>query len=289
MISFYVAMYIVLIMILLMCMITVILYVFKKSKINIKKIEPFSNYKKDKIYVDNIYNNKKDSIHTSDLDTIHDINLKKQQYISGSGSYEIKVGDTDKKNTLLKYYKNTDTPKGEVHIGNSDKDLDLSSKKIHFEKPVGIEKNTHFNNVNFKNKVVLNNNINLKCTRNIPKICFGTTEIENCLTEDDIKTLLSYSDDTAKFIESIQLLRGVYVSNNEDADCDNTKNSNSSENGIIIPEKTVIDRLGNWVKDNVEFDSTIHESKVPLHQFKRYDGTLDMGKLTKSDYWVTPG
>lgn len=220
------------------------------------RIEPFSVYKKNKIYVDKLYNkhnNGNKQIRLKDVDITGKINLKKTQP-NLNPDLRIQVGTENQRNVLLKYTEDTDTNFGEVHIGTNDKNLEFPSKEVRFTKPVNIHKDVQFNRVNFKDKLVFNDNLKLECTRNMPKICFGNTNDENCVTEDDIKTLLfydsckkSYIDIDHEFKESVELLRGVYMPDAKSTECGTSKTSGITKNGDVVSEETVIRKVHDWV------------------------------------------
>ena len=221
-----------------------------------QSIEHFMTYRGRRINVNNIHAHTNDEIKVSHINTSKSINL---QPISTNPTPKLKLYDSDNNTMkqLLSYEKNPTSGKNEVHIGAKDQNLILKSNKVKFNKPVKIHKGASFNKVKFDDKVIFKDDINMSKSTTTPKICFGDTKDENCVTEDDMKTLLfydslknEYASVDKDFRYSIDLLRGVYMPvDKNDEECDANRTSDITANGMIVDETEMTEKLCAWVTE----------------------------------------
>ena len=220
-----------------------------------KTIENFMTYRGRRINVKNIHAYVNDEIKVSHINTSKSLNL---QPIDTNSTPKLKLYNSENNTMkqLLSYEKNATSGKNEVHIGSNDQNLIFKSNQVNFNKPVKIHKGALFNNVQFKDKVSFDEDIDMSNSAT-PKICFGDTKDENCVTEDDLKTLLFYDSCKNKYLSidedfkySIKLLRGVYMPvDKNDEECDTNRTNDITADGMIVDEKEMIEKVCDWVTE----------------------------------------
>lgn len=218
-----------------------------------KGVEHFMTYHGKDIKVKNIHSHTNDEINISNINTGKSLNLQ-PSYMNPKPSFSIYDSDSKTTNKLLSYQTNPTSGKNEVHLGTKEQTLTLKSNNVTFDKPVEVHKDVTFNNVQFNDKVNFNEDVNMSNSIT-PKICFDNTQDENCVTEDDIKTILFYDSYKNQYVSidedfkySINLLRGLYipVDKNEE-ECDATRTSDITANGKIVDENEMIEKISGWV------------------------------------------
>lgn len=220
-----------------------------------KIIEHFMTYRGKQINVKNIHAHTDAEIKVSHINTSKSINLRPN---STNPTPKLKLYDSDSNTMkqLLSYEKNPTSGKNEVHIGEKDQNLILKSNEVKFNKPVKIHKGASFNNVQFKDKIIFNQDMDMS-NSTTPKICFGNTKDENCVTEDDLNTLLFYDPCKNKYLNidedfnySIKILRGIYMPvDKNDEECETNRTSDITANGMIVDEKEMTEKICDWVTE----------------------------------------
>lgn len=230
-------------------------------------VESFTNYTKTNVRVNNISSNVKDVINVSNLKSNKHINLKNSN-IAPISTLTIGSGATE--NTILTHRGNSKTKASDLVVGTKDKDLDFTSSKVTFNKPVTINKpNSTLKKGVFKGKVTFDDSVEMSSSRIPPKICFGDTSEENCITEEEIKKVLLYDSCRGKFMNFnqdyrpyIELLRTVFMPIDKGTvDCtrcdsdDNVDNENKesstyndiTSNSMRINENMLVEKICQWV------------------------------------------